>query len=48
MNFEREVRLMLAMEESFNQKREENPNSSFWKIRRDFEDALDKLSRNEL
>lgn len=46
--FERKVRLMLALEESINKKREENPNSSFWTLRRDFEDELDKLSEGVL
>ena len=46
--FERKVRLMLALEESVNKKREEKPNSSFWKLRRDFEDELDELSEGVL
>jgi len=46
--FEREVRLMLALEEQVNQKRQENPNSWFWKVRRDFEDKLQALSRGIL
>jgi hypothetical protein len=43
--FERKVRLMLAIEKSVQEKRQENPNSSFWNLRRDIEDELDELSK---